>query len=353
VRPESHRECASGATPAEQSWLPHELRRFFPAIVILQDIAIAAGANWIDAIDSALASSVAQLVVICPHWLAVESDKGGRRLDDTQDPIRREITAALERHVRVIPLLVSGASMPTAADLPSDLRAIAELQAHELRDSSCAYAMESLAKSLQRIPARNEPLVRRAWRVGRRPMIYLAVASAIGLLAWRLAVPTLARISLNEMGISYTVEAFAEACTSEDMLVLELFLKSGIDPNSSGSGDWTPLERTVAAGRRGVVQRLLASGADPGVALYRASARGYGEIVEVLLDHGTDIRAATGENFHGTPAASLSSLLAVAIAHSHLDVATLLFERGAPVVSETSSDAPPAEPGEHHSDSER
>ncbi len=322
------------------SWLAHELRRHFPAIAIFQDIAIEAGANWIAAIDSALTSSVAQLVVIGPHWLAVESDKGGRRLDDAQDPIRREITAALERRVRVIPLLVSGASMPAAEDLPSDLRAIAELQAHELRDSSWAYDIESLAKSLQRIPELNEPLLRRAWRVGRRPMIYLAVASAIGLLAWRLAVPTLARISLNEMGISYTAEAFAEACTSEDMLVLELFLKSGIDPNSSGSGDWTPLERAVAAGRRGVVQRLLASGADPGVGLYRAAARGYGEIVEILLEHGADIRAATRENFNGRWAFSFGSPLAVAIAHTHLDVAMRLLERGAPVVSEPRTRTP-------------
>jgi hypothetical protein len=48
--------------------------------------------------------------------------------------VRREIAAALERDdVRVVPLLVSGAAMPRATELPEDLRRLATRQSFQLR----------------------------------------------------------------------------------------------------------------------------------------------------------------------------------------------------------------------------
>ena len=47
--------------------------------------------------------------------LDISADKDNqRRLDDPNDFVRIEIEAALERNVRVIPVLVDGATMPQA-----------------------------------------------------------------------------------------------------------------------------------------------------------------------------------------------------------------------------------------------
>jgi hypothetical protein len=55
-----------------------------------------------------------------------------RRLDDPADFVRIEIEAALERGVRVIPVLVDGASMPNPGELPASLAKLTRRQALEL-----------------------------------------------------------------------------------------------------------------------------------------------------------------------------------------------------------------------------
>jgi acyl carrier protein len=62
-----------------------------------------------------------QLAVIGPQWLDVQDDRGKRRLDNPSDFVRIEIEAALERGIPVVPLLVRGATMPKAEELPSSL----------------------------------------------------------------------------------------------------------------------------------------------------------------------------------------------------------------------------------------
>ena len=48
----------------------------------------------------------------------ITDEHGRRRLDDPHDLIRLEIEAALTRNLRVIPILVDEARMPTAEELP-------------------------------------------------------------------------------------------------------------------------------------------------------------------------------------------------------------------------------------------
>ncbi len=63
------------------------------------------------------------LPVIGPHWTG-PGEVGKRRIDDPHDLVRLEVAHALERNIRVIPLLIEDASMPRTDDLPDDLKTL-------------------------------------------------------------------------------------------------------------------------------------------------------------------------------------------------------------------------------------
>jgi hypothetical protein len=67
---------------------------------------------------------VSHFLAIGPHWITCSNGLGGRRLDNPEEFVRMEIAAALRRNIRVIPVLVDGASTPRSHDLPDDLESI-------------------------------------------------------------------------------------------------------------------------------------------------------------------------------------------------------------------------------------
>jgi hypothetical protein len=73
------------------------------------------------------------LAVIGDKWVTISNSNGQRRLDDPSDFVRIEIEAALNRGIKVIPLLVQGAKPPQEAALPPVLRELAWLQGIEIR----------------------------------------------------------------------------------------------------------------------------------------------------------------------------------------------------------------------------
>jgi hypothetical protein len=70
------------------------------------------------------------------------------RLDDPHDFVRLEIAGALERNIRVLPVLVDGTSLPSTEDLPADVQALTRRQAVELRDSRWDDDIERLVEAL-------------------------------------------------------------------------------------------------------------------------------------------------------------------------------------------------------------
>ena len=93
------------------------------------------------------------LAVIGPTWLSVQGKNGLRRLDDPQDLVRVEIGAALERKIRVIPLLVDGAEMPAENNLPADIAGLARRNAREF-SFNCFHAdVDSFIRVLERVLA--------------------------------------------------------------------------------------------------------------------------------------------------------------------------------------------------------
>ena len=96
---------------------------------------IKGGDNFVTVIEDKVGQCEALLAVIGERWLTITGDNGIRRLDMEHDFVRLEIAKALERGVRVIPVLVGGGKMPHQQDLPDDLRPLALHQAMDLRDA--------------------------------------------------------------------------------------------------------------------------------------------------------------------------------------------------------------------------
>ena len=72
----------------------------------------AAGEDYRMVIGRALERADLVLAVIGTRWLTVTDREGRRRLDDPEDMVRLELETALENQMRVIPVLIEGASMP-------------------------------------------------------------------------------------------------------------------------------------------------------------------------------------------------------------------------------------------------
>jgi hypothetical protein len=76
--------------------------------------------------------------LIGDQWVTITDEHGRRCLDDPDDFVRLEIEAAMTRSVRVIPILVGGARMPRAEELPDSLAKLVRCQprARALRRAS-------------------------------------------------------------------------------------------------------------------------------------------------------------------------------------------------------------------------
>ena len=134
--------------------LHEDLLQAFPAVEVFRDLeSIAAGEDFVDAIERELDRCSVVLVLIGPHWLSMTGAQGKRRLDNPNDPVHMEIARALARPgVRVIPVLVGGSSMPDAADLPEDLAALGRRNAHEMTDKRWQYDFGELCGVLEKLP---------------------------------------------------------------------------------------------------------------------------------------------------------------------------------------------------------
>lgn len=92
------------------------------------------GMDFIEEIEKTIAKCNIFLVLIGSQWLTT-MDNHGKRLDNPDDFVRNEIELALERDVRIIPVLVDGAAMPTLQELPSPLKPLSRRNAIEISNN--------------------------------------------------------------------------------------------------------------------------------------------------------------------------------------------------------------------------
>jgi TIR domain len=144
---------------------------------VFQDVtAIAPGQDFTAELDRALDDSDAVLAVIGPGWLTAATPQGAARLFEADDYVRLELARALHRNVRVVPVLVGGAALPAATDLPDELRGLVHRQAVVLHDETWHQDVDGLVQSLRGEPA--VPPGHGRWWSRRRGLI----AAAAGLL---------------------------------------------------------------------------------------------------------------------------------------------------------------------------
>ena len=112
---------------------------------------IPAGLDFVDVLSERVGRCDALVAIIGRNWLASADKTNLRRLDDLTDFVRIEIEAALDRNVPVIPVLVDGAVMPQAYDLPDGLKKLARRQGIEISHTRFDADAERLTDALARI----------------------------------------------------------------------------------------------------------------------------------------------------------------------------------------------------------
>jgi pterin-4a-carbinolamine dehydratase len=126
-------------------------RHFGPNAVFIDTDTIRSAQNWKQQIDNALHESSVVVVVIGAQWLFVHDANGRRRIDKEEDWVRSEILAGIKNERTVLPVLVSGATLPNAEGLPDCLRPLLDSQAYELNDKYWERDASYLIKRLEEL----------------------------------------------------------------------------------------------------------------------------------------------------------------------------------------------------------
>jgi hypothetical protein len=108
------------------------------------------GQDFVQAIEARLNDCRVMLAVIGREWAGAKDMTGARRLDEPYDFVRLEIAAALTRaNVLVVPVLVEGASMPNASELPENIKALARRHAVTVRDETWDSDVDRLVEVIE------------------------------------------------------------------------------------------------------------------------------------------------------------------------------------------------------------
>jgi len=138
----------------ESRWSARSLRdrlcrEFDPKQIFMDIDAIPLGEDFVEAIETTVAKCDVLIAVIGNNWLTSKDEHGNRRLDNPGDFVRMEIGAALKRKIRVIPVLVDGALMPRADELPEDLKPLVRRNALLITDISFDGDCQRLAGAIR------------------------------------------------------------------------------------------------------------------------------------------------------------------------------------------------------------
>ena len=137
--------------------------RFTQERIFMDVDAIEPGLPFDEVITQAVSRCEILIAMIGKHWMEQQPNVGPR-INDENDFVRLEIAAALSRNIRVIPVLLDGAGMPSEELLPEPLRALARRNAIEISGgtrfrSDVDRLVEAVSKALgeSNVPSSQEP----------------------------------------------------------------------------------------------------------------------------------------------------------------------------------------------------
>lgn len=178
--------------------LADKLVEYFGARQCFRDVEdIESGVDFVKTITDAVGACEVLIAVIGPDWITQTGESGKPRLEDPQDFVRIEVAAALERNIRVIPVLVGGAPMPTAKELPEVLKGLSRRQAHELSDTRWVYDVGELLKAIESIgilPS-NKKSYRWNWKVTTGILVVVLGLASMSFVNWPSLLPELWKIN--------------------------------------------------------------------------------------------------------------------------------------------------------------
>ncbi|MBM4256846.1 MAG: toll/interleukin-1 receptor domain-containing protein [Deltaproteobacteria bacterium] len=102
--------------------------------VFMDVVGIEPGADFVTKLETTVDRCDVLLALIGKRW-GGEERNGKPRIQDPQDWVHVEVGTALQRGVKVIPVLLDGASLPPVESLPVDLRPLVRMNAADVRTS--------------------------------------------------------------------------------------------------------------------------------------------------------------------------------------------------------------------------
>ena len=111
---------------------------------------IPAGVDFVADLNGHVAARDVVLVVIGRNWLDAKDETGRQRLHNPDDFVVIEIATALARDIRVIPVLVDGAHMPKASELPDPIKPLVRRNAVEMRNAQFGRDAEALIEKIRK-----------------------------------------------------------------------------------------------------------------------------------------------------------------------------------------------------------
>lgn len=169
-------------------------------------------------------------------------------------------------------------------------------------------------------------------------------------------VDLLLRAGAKVVANQYGATPLSLAAANGNATVVSRLLRAGANPNAAAPGGETPLMAAARAGRTAAVSALLEAGADPNAkeatrgqtALMWAAAEGHADIVSALITKGADVRAVSqgpsspkditeGESIYKrvAPRVDVFTPLQFAVQAGRIDATKALLDAGASLTNET------------------
>lgn len=197
-----------------------------------------AGVDYAADLSSQIAGCRVFLAVIGPNWLDEKDESGARRLDKPDDMLSKEISAALARDpsvISVIPVLVDGARMPEAEQLPDPMKGLARRNGVEVRNAQFSRDADALVAKVRDALGREG-----TWLVWRRRAAVAVPAAAAALLVtgltiylWKSSVRAPAVDSSIADRTAPVVEGGVRSSISAWPWLVSIFLHGGVHCNGA------------------------------------------------------------------------------------------------------------------------